>query len=57
MKDDLDKDISRRKSADKKFADHFESGYQEFKVGILLRQAREGFPGVGRSDDPESDGV
>ena len=41
MKDDLDKYISRRKSADKKFADNFESGYQEFKVGILLRQARE----------------
>ena len=41
MKDDLDKYISRRKRTDKKFAANFESGYQEFKVGVLLRQARE----------------
>src|ERR1700731_1162312 len=41
MKDDLDKYISRRKRSDKKFAVNFESGYQEFKVGVLLRQARE----------------
>ena len=41
MKDDLDKYISRRKKRDGKFAEHFESGYQELKVGVLLRQARE----------------
>jgi HTH-type transcriptional regulator/antitoxin HipB len=41
MKDDLDKYINRRKRADKKFASNFEGGYQEFKVGALLRQARE----------------
>ena len=41
MKDDLDKYISRRKRTDKKFAEHVDSGYQEFKVGVLLRQARE----------------
>jgi ribosome-binding protein aMBF1 (putative translation factor) len=41
MKDDLDKYISRRKRTDKEFAENFESGFQEFKVGILLRQARE----------------
>lgn len=41
MKDDLEKYISRRKKRDPKFAEHFESGYQEFKVGVLLRQARE----------------
>ena len=41
MKDDLDKYISRRKRADKKFAVSFDSGYEEFKVGVLLRQARE----------------
>ena len=40
MKDDLDKYISRRKRRDGKFAGNFESGYQEFKVGVLLRQAR-----------------
>ena len=37
MKDDLDKYISRRKRRDGKFAENFESGYQEFKVGVLLR--------------------
>jgi len=41
MKDDLEKFISRRKAADPKFAKDFESGYQEFKVGVLLREARE----------------
>ena len=41
MKNDLDKYISRRKRTDKKFAENFDSGYQEFKVGVLLRQARE----------------
>ncbi len=41
MKDDLDKYISRRKRTDKKFAENFEVGYHEFKVGVLLRQARE----------------
>jgi ribosome-binding protein aMBF1 (putative translation factor) len=41
MKDDLDKYISRRKSADKKFAEKFDGGYEEFKVGVLLRQTRE----------------
>ena len=41
MKDDLEKYISRRKRANAKFAETFEGGYQEFKVGVLLRQARE----------------
>jgi len=41
MKDDLDKYISRRKRTDKKFKENFESGYQESKVGVVLRQARE----------------
>lgn len=41
MKDDLEKYISQRKRKDAKFAETFESGYQEFKVGVLLRQARE----------------
>ncbi len=34
MKDDLDKYISRRKRTDKKFAKNFNSGCQEFKVGV-----------------------
>src|SRR2546423_9701571 len=33
--------IERRKRSDAKFAKDFESRYQEFKIGILLRQARE----------------
>jgi HTH-type transcriptional regulator / antitoxin HipB len=41
MKDDLDKYISRRKKRDAKFAESFESGYQEMKVGVLLRHARK----------------
>ena len=41
MKDDLGKYIERRKRADREFAKGFEAGYQEFKIGVLLRQARE----------------
>ena len=41
MKDDLDKFIECRKRTDREFAKDFEAGYQEFKVGLLLRQARE----------------
>jgi HTH-type transcriptional regulator / antitoxin HipB len=41
MKDDLEKFIQKRKRTDPKFAKDFESGYQEFKIGVLLRQARE----------------
>ena len=41
MKDDLEKFIERRKRTDREFAKDFEAGYQEFKIGVLLRQARE----------------
>ena len=41
MRDDLEKFIEKRKRADPKFAKDFDSGYQEFKIGVLLRQARE----------------
>jgi ribosome-binding protein aMBF1 (putative translation factor) len=41
MKDDLEKFIERRKRADRSFAKDFESGYQEFRIGLLVRQARE----------------
>ena len=41
MKDDLIKYVERRQRADAKFAENFDSGYQDFKVGVLLRQARE----------------
>ncbi len=38
---DLKKYISERKKRDKKFAGGFEEGYEQFKVGVMLRQARE----------------
>jgi DNA-binding XRE family transcriptional regulator len=41
MKDDLEKYIERRKKSDKAFAKDFETGYAEFKIGVMLRQARE----------------
>jgi len=41
MKDDLERFIERRKRTDAKFAKEFESGYEEFKIGVILRQARE----------------
>jgi len=41
VRDDLDRYISKRKKTDKGFAKGFESGYQEFKIGHLLRNARE----------------
>jgi len=38
---DLQKYISNRKSADPEFNEGFDEGYQAFKIGALLRQARE----------------
>jgi HTH-type transcriptional regulator / antitoxin HipB len=38
---DLKNYISTRKKTDKKFLDGFEEGYEQFKIGIVLRQARE----------------
>lgn len=39
--DDLEKYIQKRKKKDTHFAKGFEEGYEEFKIGIMLRQARE----------------
>ncbi len=33
--------ISERKARDSKFAEGFDSGYQEFKIGVVLKMARE----------------
>jgi ribosome-binding protein aMBF1 (putative translation factor) len=33
--------IENRKKRDPEFSENFEQGYQEFKLGVLLRQARE----------------
>ena len=41
LTDDLEKYISKRKAIDKKFAKDFEVGYENFKIGVLLKQARE----------------
>jgi DNA-binding XRE family transcriptional regulator len=38
---DLQKYINKRKRRDADFAEGFEAGYANFKVGLLLRQARE----------------
>ena len=40
MRDDLDRYITKRKKTDKRFAEGFDGGYQEFKIGHLLRNAR-----------------
>ena len=38
--DDLDKYIETRKKVSPKFAKNFDKGYEQFKIGILLKQAR-----------------
>jgi len=38
---DLNKYIVKRKEIDKEFSESFESGYQEFKIGEMLKQARK----------------
>lgn len=39
--DDLDRAITRRKKRSKKFAENFDEGYEEFKLGAALAKARE----------------
>lgn len=38
---DLEAYIEKRKAKDPKFAKNFESGYQKFKIGAMLKLARE----------------
>jgi ribosome-binding protein aMBF1 (putative translation factor) len=38
---DLDKYINKRKKEAPEFAQGFEEGYEEFKIGVLLKQARQ----------------
>ena len=33
--------IENRKTTDPEFSENYEQGYQEFKLGVMLRQARE----------------
>ena len=39
--DDLEKYISDRKKKSSKFAKNFEAGFDNFKIGVMLRQVRE----------------
>ena len=39
--DDLEKYIAKRKKQSRAFADGFETGYEQFKIGLMLRNARE----------------
>jgi ribosome-binding protein aMBF1 (putative translation factor) len=39
--DDLEKYIEKRKKRSPKFARNYESGYENFRIGFILRQARE----------------
>ena len=38
---DLKKYIGKRKKREGKFADGYDEGYEQFKIGVVLRQARE----------------
>jgi ribosome-binding protein aMBF1 (putative translation factor) len=38
---DLKKYIATRKKTDKEFATGFDEGYEQFKIGYVLRKARE----------------
>jgi HTH-type transcriptional regulator / antitoxin HipB len=38
---DLKQYIKKRKTADKRFAKNYDLGYEDFKVGVILRSLRE----------------
>ncbi len=38
---DLKQYIAKRKKTDKEFAEDYEEGYEQFKIGVIIRQARE----------------
>jgi len=40
-KDDLEIFIEEKKAESSEFSENFEEGYLNFKIGVLLRQARE----------------
>ena len=39
--DDLDRYIDKRKKSDSEFAEGYAEGYNNFKIGVMLREARE----------------
>jgi len=38
---DLDNYIKKRKATDKEFANEYESGYKDFKIGMMIKQLRQ----------------
>ena len=38
---DLQKYITNRKKTDQEFADNYDVGYENFKIGVVLRQMRK----------------
>ena len=38
---DLKKYVAARKKKDKTFAEGYDEGYEQFKIGVVLKQARE----------------
>jgi len=38
--DDLEKYIDKRKKSSPEFAENFEAGYNDFKIGLILKKAR-----------------
>ncbi len=38
--DDLDKYIKKRKKKSPTFSQNYDQGYEQFKIGVLLKQAR-----------------
>jgi HTH-type transcriptional regulator / antitoxin HipB len=38
---DLKKYIAKRKNQDPEFAKNYDTGYEEFKIGVILKMARE----------------
>ncbi len=38
---DVKQYIKKRKARDPEFAKDFDSGYEQFKIGVMLKQARE----------------
>ncbi|RJP17180.1 MAG: XRE family transcriptional regulator [Candidatus Abyssobacteria bacterium SURF_5] len=37
---DLNKYVKKRKKKEKEFAQGYEEGYEQFKIGVILREAR-----------------
>ena len=38
---DLQKYLNKRQAIDPEFAEHYDEGYQSFKFGVLLKEARK----------------